>query len=280
MVITRIVLILLAVAALSGCGGEPEAAPGATRVVAAFYPLAFAAETIGGGAVEVANLTPAGAEPHDVELAPREVERILDADVVLYAGEGFQPAVEEAAAGTQGNAVDVLQGLELRDGDPHVWLDPVLFGRVVERIGTALGDEAAARGLRARLDALDEAYRSGLADCARRELVTTHGAFGYLADRYGLEALPIAGSSPEAEPGPRDLEEAADLVRNRGVTTVFTEPLLSPEIGVTVAREAGAVTATLDPLEGLSDEALADGEDYFSVMEANLRALEQGLGCR
>jgi zinc transport system substrate-binding protein len=279
-VITRIVLIAVATAALTACGGASEASPGAKKVVAAFYPLAFAAETIGGDAVDVADLTPAGAEPHDVELTPREVEEIADADVVLYVGEGFQPAVEEAAAQTTGEAVDVLQGLELRDGDPHVWLDPILFGRVAERIGTALGDEAAARALRARLEELDEAFRTGLADCDRRELVTTHDAFGYLAHRYGLEALPIAGRSPEAEPGPRDLEAAAGLVEDRGVTTVFTEPLLSPELGEAVAREAGATTATLDPLEGLSDDAIEGGADYFSAMEANLRALREGLGCR
>ena len=123
-------------------------------------------------------------------------------------------------------------------------------------------------------------YREGLAECERRELVTTHDAFGYLADRYELEALPITGLSPEGEPSPQDLESAIDLVEARGVTTVFTEPLLSPEVGETVAREAGATTAVLDPLEGLTDDELARGEDYFSVMESNLDALRAGLGCR
>jgi zinc transport system substrate-binding protein len=228
----------------------------------------------------VTNLTSAGAEPHDLELTPRQVEEIIDADVVLYVGEGFQPAVEEAAAESHGEAVDVLDGLDLRDGDPHVWLDPVLFGDVVERIGVALGDEISPRRLHTRLNDLDERYRTGLADCERRELVTAHDAFGYLADRYGLEEIPISGLSPETEPSPQDLEAVADLVRERGVTTVFTETLLSPEIGETVAREAGATTAVLDPLEGLTQDELDRGDDYFTVMEANLAALREGLGCR
>ncbi|MGH3040357.1 MAG: metal ABC transporter substrate-binding protein [Gaiellaceae bacterium] len=282
---TRIVLIVVLALVpgpvASGCGGDDGAgaAAGATKVVAGFYPLAFAAQEVGGKGVEVANLTPAGAEPHDLELTPREVEEILSADLVLYVGGGFQPTFEEVAAGSDVRAIDVLEGLELRAGDPHVWLDPVVFARIVERIGVELGAESRAGQLASRLRALDEEFRRGLATCARRELVTAHDAFGYLAERYDLEPIPITGVSPEAEPNPGDLEAIADLVDARGVTTVFVEPLLSPEIGETVAREAGAETAVLNPLEGLSEDQLARGEDYVSVMEANLEALRDGLGC-
>jgi zinc transport system substrate-binding protein len=275
---TRIVLILLAGATAlvpTTCGGGSDASSGATNVVAGFYPLAFAAEQVGGAGVEVTNLTPAGAEPHDLELSPRELEDILGADLVVYVGGGFQPAVEEAVESSDVQAIDVLE-----DDDPHVWLDPVRFAQVVERIGTELGGEPRARRLAARLRALDDDFRLGLADCERRELVTTHDAFGHLADRYGLEVIPITGIAPEAEPSPRDLDEIASLVEERDVTTVYTEPLLSPEIAETVAREAGATTAVLDPVEGLTEEELSRGEDYFSVMEANLDALRTGLGCR
>ena len=277
--ITRIVLTLLLAGGLTACGGDSDE-PGATHVVAGFYPLAFAAEEIRGVDVEVTNLTPAGAEPHDLELTPREVEEILGADLVLYVGEGFQPAVEEAVESGDVPALDVLERLELRDGDPHVWLDPALFAQVVDRIAIELGDGTGSRLLATRLNDLDEAYEAGLADCERRELVTTHDAFGYLAARYGLEVIPITGLAPEAEPSPQDLEAVAELVEERGVTTVFTETLLSPELGETVAREAGATTATLNPLEGLAEDEIAQGEDYFSVMQANLDALRKGLGCR
>jgi zinc transport system substrate-binding protein len=283
--ITRIVLILTAALGLalgaSACGESDSAASArATDVVAGLYPLAFAAEQVGGGDVAVRNLTAAGAEPHDLELTPRDVEAILGADLALYVGGGFQPAVEEAVASSDVPAVDVLEGLDLREGDAHVWLDPLRFAQVVERIGTVLGEEVAARELAARLRGLDEELSTGLADCRRRELVTTHDAFGYLAERYGLETIPITGNSPEAEPSPRDLEAVAGLVEERGVTTVFTETLVSPEIAETVAREAGAETADLNPLEGLTEDELARGDDYFSVMRANLAALREGLGCR
>ena len=269
---------VLAIAA--GCGGNASAGDGREDVVAGFYPLAFAAEETGGRDVDVTNLTPAGSEPHDIELSVRDVEHVLDADLVLYLGGGFQPALEEAAAETHGKAVDLLDGLDVEDDDPHVWLDPVRYARMVEAIGRALGKEAAGRALAARVRALDAEYRSGLASCARRELVTSHAAFGYLAERYGLEQIAVTGLSPEAEASPRDLERVADLVRERGVTTVFVEPLVSPDLGETIARETGATTAVLDPLEGLTEDELTDGDDYFSVMRANLAAIREALGCR
>ena len=289
LVVTRIVLTSAALAALlaAGCGADASSAPdGRTDIVAGFYPLAFAAAELGGDSVEVTNLTPPGAEPHDVELSVRDVERVRDSDLVLYLGQGFQPALEDAAEGDD-SAVDLLEGLDLREGeegedarDPHVWLDPVRFAEVVERIGAELGGEASARQLASELRALDEELSAGLADCERRELVTAHDAFGYLGERYDLEVIPITGISPETEPSPQDLEEVSDIVEERGVTTVFVEPLLSPEIGETVAREAGAETAVLNPLEGLTEEELDRGENYFTVMRANLEALRKGLGCR
>jgi zinc transport system substrate-binding protein len=281
---TRIILIAAVagvVTAATGCGGSGSGEDaGRIEVVAGSYPLAWAAEEVGGGAVEVTNLTPAGAEPHDLELSVRDAERVAGADLVLYLGEGFQPALEEALEVTDTEGVDLLEGAETRAGDPHVWLDPVRFADIVERISEELGTRSTAQALVGGLEALDGEYRSGLADCERREVVTAHDAFGYLADRYDLRVIPIAGVSPEAEPSPQDLERVADEVRATGATTIFVEPLVSPEVGEAVARETDAHTAVLDPIEGLTEDQLERGEDYLSVMRANLEALREGLGCR
>ena len=269
-----------------GCGAS-AGANGKRTVVAAFYPLAFAAEEIGGRNVHVENLTPPGAEPHDIELTPQEVARLQKADVVLYLSHGFQPAVEQAVAGAQGRRVDVLAGIGLRRGvgdeagksDPHVWLDPVLYSRVVRRIGAAVGAPARANTLAHRVLALDADYRRGLAHCERRDFVTSHAAFGYLADRYHLHQVPITGIDPESEPSPKRLKSLIDLVRSEHVTTVFFERLVSPKLAETVARDAGAKAAVLDPIEGLTPAEQRRGVDYFSLMRQNLSQLRAALGC-
>jgi zinc transport system substrate-binding protein len=268
-------LLVLAVLSAAGCG---RSGPDPERVVvASFYPLAWAAERVAAGSFdEVVNLTPPGAEPHDVELSPRDVERILDAGVVLYIGGGFMPALEDAVAVRHGPSVDLLDPGE----EPHIWLDPVRFARAVERIAENVGGAGSAGETIRALKAVDADYRRGLQDCERRVIVTSHAAFGRLAQRYGLTELSLSGRSPEAEPSPRELEELIAKVRASGATTVFAEPLVSDRVAATVAREAGAEVATLDPIEGLSEERVAAGEDYLSVMRANLETLREALGCR
>ncbi len=280
----RIVLVFALAGVLAGCRGSGNR----SQVVAAFYPLAFAAQAVGGPGLDVRNLTPSGAEPHDIELTPKDVAAVQQARLVLYLSHGFQPALEQAVLGAKGRRVDVLQGLELRAGtgeeagksDPHVWLDPILFGRIVRRIGDALGRPRAADALDARLAALDVAYRRGLRDCARRTFVTSHAAFGYLAARYGLKQVAITGLDPEAEPSARRLASLAQLVRRSGTGTVFFERLVSPKLAETVAREAGARTAVLDPIEGLTPSEARSGATYLSLMRQNLAALRSTLRCR
>jgi zinc transport system substrate-binding protein len=277
-----ILIFAILVLCAEGCGGGGSAgSPAKETVVASFYPLAYAAEEIGDGRVDVSNLTPAGAEPHDLEVSPQDVAAIREADLVLLLGRDFQPQLEDAA----GSGKKVLRlldtpGLGLRpDGDPHVWLDPVRYAKIVGRIGQALHQPAAAASLQERLRGLDGEYRTGLAHCARREIVTSHEAFSYLAERYGLEQIAITGLSPEVEAEPAKLQHVVELVRKRGVTTIYFETLVSPRIAETVARETGAKTAVLNPIEGLTKNEISQGEDYFSLMRTNLRTLREGLGC-
>jgi zinc transport system substrate-binding protein len=286
----RLILILISVAgaflvlgALAGCGDDgSEAESGrVVDIAAGFYPLAFAAEEIGGDRVAVTNLTPAGSEPHDLEVSPGDVGALREADLVLLLGRGFQPQLEDAA----GDRDDVLRLLDteglnlLPDDDPHVWLDPVRYAAVAGRIAAALEEPTAAEPFIRELEALDGDFRRGLADCERRELVTSHEAFGYLADRYGLQQVGVTGLSPEAEADPGRLQEVIDLVRESGATTVFVEPLVSPRLAETAAREAGVATAVLDPIEGLTEKQAAEGDNYFSVMRRNLDVLRAALDC-
>ena len=272
--VVRRFVAVLTLLALAGCGGS--GADDSEAVVAAFYPLAWAAEQVVAEGTEVVNPTPPDAEPHDVELSPRDLETIRDAQLVIYVGSGFQPAVEDAVSKRDGPVLDVLDG----DVDPHVWLDPARFALIVAELAAHADRPEAGAALARRLSELDVSYRRGLRRCARSAFVTSHASFGHLAARYGLTQLSLTGNSPEAEPGPRELERLIDDVRASGATTVFSEPLVSDRVAETVARETGAQLAVLDPLEGLSDERLAAGEDYLSVMHGNLAALREALGCR
>ena len=292
MTLSRIVLfsgaIVAAAGLLTACGASTNRAADEKTVVAAFYPLAFAAQQIVGAGTVVRNLTPAGAEPHDLELTAGDVRAVDRAKLVLYLGDGFQPGVDRAVAHRAGPSLDLLVGREFRPGrdnhdgaprDPHIWLDPVRYAAVVRAIGAALADVDAAELLVARLDRLDAMFRAGLAHCLRRQIVTSHAAFGYLAERYGLEQIPLEGLAPEAEPSAKGIAELVDRVEQSGATTVFFETLVSPRLAETVAREAGVATAVLNPLEGLGADEVAAGADYFSVMRANLAALRKALGC-
>ncbi len=301
-------ILILVLAVASGACGRGAGAPGpgsdgdGPLVAASVYPLADAAERVGGAGVRVANLTASGGEAHDLELSSNQVDALLDADLVLYVGAGFQPAVEEVVSRRDGPAVDVLRAADPlpsgepgQDGDdhdeavdPHVWLDPVRMARVVAAVSEALAEAApeGAAGFRDRgadyereLRELDRRFRDTLATCRSRVLVTAHAAFGYLADRYDLREESVAGVDPESEPDPERLADLVDLVRREGVTTVFAEANASRRVAETLAREAGADVAVLHPLEALGEEERARGGTYVSVMDDNLLALEGGLRC-
>ncbi len=299
---TAALLTLAGVAACSD-GGGGGSDPGRVDVVVAFYPLQFLAERIGGDAITVTNLAKPGAEPHDLELHPRQVGQVSDAELIVYLA-GFQPAVDEAVAQNAGDrAFDVAGVQPLRDategghqheGEPgheeesggkdrHVWLDPTRLATIGDRLAERLGKAdpyraadftARAKALHAELARLDADYAQELKTCRRREIVTSHTAFGYLTARYRLEQVGITGLSPEGEPSPQRLAEVAKEAREHGATTIFFETLVSPKVAETVAREVGARTAVLDPIEGPPAEG-----DYLSAMRTNLQTLRTALDC-
>ncbi|AWB92837.1 metal ABC transporter substrate-binding protein [Aeromicrobium chenweiae] len=303
-------LSLLAIAPLvtllAACGATAND-DGRTRVVASFYPFAFVTEQVGGSFVNVQNLTSPGVEPHDLELKPKQVAAVQDADLVVYE-KHFQAAVDEAvdqAGRSTEDTVDADAELDLLpaddeagehgedhadhdhgDEDPHTWLDPTNMVRITEAVAARLSKldpdhaedyRANADALVARLKKLDASFTEGLKTCERRTIVTTHAAFKYLANRYDLHQEPIAGIDPTNEPSPSQLGDITKLVKREGITTIFTEELVSPAIADTIAKETGATTATLDPIEGLSDDT--SDEDYVSLMEKNLAALQKANSC-
>ncbi len=287
----RVLVLLLLTAACA----SPDTGDGRLQVLASAYPFTWATQQVTGADAHVVDLVRGGGEPHDVELAPRQVGAVEKADVVVYL-RGFQPAVDEAvrATGAPG-ALDLRSPAQVeapasalnessRSGiDPHVWLDPVRMQDIVRAVRDRLVqvDPAHAPSYQARADrtiaqlaALDELFRSQLRDCARHDVVTAHTAFAYLAQRYGLKQVGVTGIDPESEPTPGRVAAVAQLAQRLGVTTIYFGSAASPGLAQTVAAEIGARTAVLDPIE-----SVADGDDYLTVMRRNARALHDGLGC-
>jgi zinc transport system substrate-binding protein len=297
---------------LSACGSGSSAtsspsgsdsAAGPLPVVAAFYPLQFAVEQVGGDRVSVTSLTAAGAEPHDLELTPQQVASVEDAQLVVYL-KGFQSSVDEAVEQAGGaNALDAGTGIptlappqsEIDEAkeegeeppayDPHVWLDPTNMILIADTVAARLSQAdpagaeqyaANAATLTEKLTALDSEWKAGTTTCENRNLVVSHEAFGYLAQRYDFTQVGISGLSPDAEPSPAQVAEVADFVRTNGVRTIYYETLVDPKVAETVASETGAATAVLDPLEGLEEGST---EDYLSVMRTNLETVRKGQPC-
>ncbi|MGW7274974.1 metal ABC transporter substrate-binding protein [Streptomyces sp. NPDC054864] len=306
---------VLGLTALSACSSSSAAdknGDGKLNVTASFYPMQYLAQEIGGDHVSVDTLTKPGVEPHDLELSPRQTADLGESDFILYL-KGIQPAVDDAI-GQSGvkNTVDAAELTHLEKhgtgvghdhghegeehghdeegeagADPHIWLDPVKYAEVAKGVGKAMEkadpDHAAAykkntNALVEKLGALNTKFEGGLKDTRSKTFITTHSAFGYLAERYGLDQESIAGIDPESDPSPARVKELQDIAEKDDVSTVFFETLASDKTAKTLAGDAHLKTDVLDPLEGITGKS--KGDDYIGVMESNLAALQKALGAK
>jgi zinc transport system substrate-binding protein len=284
--IAPVLALAVAASALTGCAVQDD---GKVHVVAAFYPLAWAAGQVAGPDAEIEDLTTPGVEPHDLELTVRQTAALSAADVVLYE-QGFQPAVDSAVKENARDTLEVGSVVDLKqtgDGvDPHFWHDPARMADYADAIGAKLAkvDPAHAEGYRSRaaalssrLGRLDRDYATGLRGCRVTTIVVSHDAFGYLS-KYGLRVQGIAGLSPDAEPSAKHIREIQDLIDSDGITSVFSETLASPKLTESLARDLDLRSAVLDPIEGVQEDA-PSGTDYLSLMRGNLRKLERANSC-
>jgi zinc transport system substrate-binding protein len=259
------------------------------RVAVAIGPLEELVQRVGGQYVTVTNLTQPGVEPHDAELTGDQIEELLTSDLVVYLSRGFQPAIEAALSNRTGAAVDALSlGPARRGQDPHMWLDPILLGQLGSVVATQLSRLDAkhaddfvlnAASWNADMQALDRQFVAGLKSCARRDVVTVHGAFAYLAARYRLNPISLSGASPDAEPTADQMATVSDFIRRHKVTTVFTEELVSTKVAEALARDTNTKTAVLSPIESFSKSEIAAGTTYTDKMRMNLSTLRKALDC-
>lgn len=268
------------------------------QVVTSVYPLYYFATQIGGDKVDVTNIIPAGAEPHEYEPTARDIASIEKSDLLILNGAKLEPWADRVKKDLQGTPVLIitagegLTDLALKENntqitDPHIWLSPPLAKKEIEHITQGLihADiqnteyyQNNADSLIQKMDALHNEFVSGLAQCNQKNIVTSHAAFGYLARTYGLRQTPIATISTQ-EPSIKQLAEIVDFMKQNNINYIFVERLVSPKLAETLSTEVGAQTLILDPIEGLSNQDMKAGKNYFTMMQDNLTNLRTALEC-
>lgn len=295
-------VIIIALIAFAAHKGNTPIATNSSKlnITTSFYPLYYFASQIGGDKAVVSDITPAGAEPHDYEPTPSDMANIQNSALLFIIGPGLESwgdKIQQNIDPAHTKVVVVGKGLTTQtvteDGvtgiDPHIWQSPVLTQKMVDVMETGFASadsknadyyRANADALKTKLVALDQDYRAGLTSCTEKNIITSHAAFGYLATTYGLNQVPISGLSPDAEPSPKQLADIAAFAKAHKVQYIFFEALVSPKLSQTVATEIGAKTLVLDPIEGLTPDEIAAGQDYLSVMRNNLANLRIALRCQ
>lgn len=297
---------------LSGCASEGKSpdnnAQGIPsdklKVMASIYPVYDFAVKVGGDKVTVTNMVPAGTEPHDWEPGTDDIIGLEKADVFVYSGAGMEHWAEDvlkSLANKDLAVAEASEGITLREGrseeeeagkaaedshDPHVWLDPMNAKKEMENIKNAFVKadpenknyyESNYKIYGEKLDALNQSYKDALSPFSGKTIVVSHEAFGYLCGAYGLTQMGIEGLIPDSEPNPAQMAKIVDFIKENKVETIFFEALGTSKVIDVISKETGARAAALNPIEGLSDEEIKAGDDYFSIMEANLEALKRAL---
>lgn len=285
------------------------------KVYASFYPMYDFAKKIGGDKVEVTNLVPAGTEPHDWEPSAKDLAKISESDILVYSGAGMESWIDKVDQVTKDSKlvkVEASKGIDLiksehhhdeedakeedhedaheehdhGEYDPHVWLAPQNAKIQMKNIKDALVKadptnkdyyEKNFDVYSQKIDDLDVKFSTSLKDTKSKNIVVSHEAFAYLCKAYGINQVGIEGLSPDSEPDAARMAEVTKFAKENKIKYIFFEELVSPKVSEAIAKEVGAKTAVLNPLEGLSDDQLKAGEDYFSVMESNLKVLLEAL---
>ncbi|MEM3103625.1 MAG: zinc ABC transporter substrate-binding protein [Candidatus Nitrosocaldus sp.] len=260
------------------------------RIMTTFYPLYEFTKAVVGARADVDLFIPSGLEPHDWEPSARDLERLRDYHILIYNSATFEPYIDKV----KGLGYDDLRMVEAAHGimleqDPHVWLDPILAKeqvKIILDVVTSMDEGNSkyyadnAKAYTARLDELHAKFEEGLRDCERREFITLHAAYHYLASRYGLEQITIAGIEPEHDIPAGKIREIVDLAREHGINVVYAEEGIDDRLVRALAEEINAMVLILSPIEVLDEEDLEEGKTYITKMEENLENLRQGLGCR
>lgn len=304
--------LLLAACSTQAPNAQVDNAPDTLFVATSFYPLTFVVEHIGKDMIDVYQISSQGADPHTYEPTPQQLERVYNADLLVFNGLGQDAWADRIQQDLKNQGTNILiatESVSLMDAeedhddhhgeeehekhdhgtwDPHVWLDPLLLKQIAESVAaelTRLDPKNApaykenTESFTSALEELHSEIQEGLNDCTLNSVIVSHDAFRYLANRYNFETLEIAGLSPSADPSPARLAELSKLAEDKGIRHVFFETHVSPALSNTLAGEIGAETLVLHSIEALTSDEQTKGITYFDLMRQNLHNLRTAMQC-
>ena len=270
---TVLLLLMFAAVPLAACG---LAGGGNAQVLTTTTILADMTKQLAGDRMTVGSIVPAGAHVEEYEPRPDDAKRMSEAKLVITNGldldKWVEPLLRNAKSGTP--VVVVTDGLPDIDGNPHMWFDPGLAQRYVDKIRDALialdpagRDVYTTSALKYSQDllALNAELKAKVATIPadRRRLVTSHDAFPYFAKAFGFEIVGFAQPEPDKMPSAGELADLIDKVRAAKVPAIFSEAGVSPQLAETIAKETGARVITDLPTDSLLDKP---ADSYIGLM--------------
>lgn len=293
------VIIIAAVAALYLTNNNGTTPSSKLNVVATFYPLYDFAQNIGGDKVSVSILVPETVDVHNFEPTPSSILEVTSANVLIYNGAGLEPWIQQvinAAGNSKLVKVDTSQGIQLlpvpsefqknnETLDPHLWLDPVNAKQQVNNIlqGFVKADPADsqyftqnAQAYDAQLDNLNALAINATTNTPTKVFVTFHEAFAYFAKQYNVTQLPISGPFEE-EPTPGDIQNVITAIDQYHLKYVGYESLENPAISQSISSQTNATLIQMNPIEGLTAQEKAAGDNYISLMKQDIANIHTAL---
>ncbi len=266
------------------------------QVYTSFYCIYDFVNKIGGDKIQLYNIVPTGTEPHNWEPTAGDMRKLSNADLLFYNGAGmenFVDSVKQSVENDKIKYIELSEGIELIKKneesniyDPHIWLNPINAEKEALKIKNALSEADSQNAdfynknyedFSKKAKELDKSFSDMVNNNENKTIVVAHEAYGYLCQAYGLKQLAIEGLSADSEPSPAKMAEVSEFIKNNKIKFIFFEELLAVKAADVISEETGAKLLVLNPFEGLSQEDIDNGEDYFSVMYKNLENIDKAL---
>lgn len=305
----RLITLLFISLVATGCTSADDAIPSNNdhlTVYTTIYPIQYIVEQIGGDSLIVESVYPPGVDAHTYEPTSKDMTDIAKGDAFIYLGAGMESFAKTTAEALEKQDISLIEIGDHEelfsssvstehdhednhdhhhgDQDPHIWLDPLRMVKIAaiikDELITLNPDEEVTytenfAALKESLLQLDQQFIDTLEPKENKKILVSHAAFGYWEERYGIEQISINGISSSSEPSQKELTEIIDQAKEYDLDYILFEQNSSNRVSEVIQNEIGAEVLTIHNLSVLTDEDIANNEDYHSLMTYNLGILDQ-----